>query len=446
MADSVAECQAHDLAVIHAVFSSILEEIIGEPVPGPPDSPSLEERSSLLRRAVAVLDLAISPLMLRTALKTGVSKPAADALLRYFVHKCSMRDPDRDKADVVATFLYRIWKPAPADPHNANGEDPLMFEKEIASVLGRAVSPLSVEHEHLLREFELFGSEVYGFLHFDEITDSGIVHRVRTMKECFGAAFYHPRVLAAAAAYNVFFRECFDKLFRKATAEIRQFAASVLRDSAGRVDQDARSTAIQCSEVEEAKILSREYERAQDDLRRISRLRKTAGKQQLRPPRTQSEGAQDWEEENEIRKMQDTVRVYLQAAGDKASFTVPLPFGCFRLTSAELTAFRGDYSQEKSFRADFATVLTRAVALRARMTTELLEYSANRGAAYNWKPHADSLTCLLKCSEKLLQQSSALLSRIQARGLSNKQEALEESLAALRLHMGEVARTLKQVS
>jgi hypothetical protein len=33
--DSAAERQAHDLAVIHAFFSSILEEIMGEPVPGP---------------------------------------------------------------------------------------------------------------------------------------------------------------------------------------------------------------------------------------------------------------------------------------------------------------------------------------------------------------------------------------------------------------------------
>jgi hypothetical protein len=445
--DRAAERQPHDLAVIHAVFSSILEEIIGEPVPGPPAAPSLEERTSLLRRAVAVLDLAISPLMLRTALETPALKPAADALLRYFVHKRSLRDLDRDKADLVVTFLYRIWKPVPADHDDPNGDDSVMFEKQIVSVLGAPVPPLSLEHEHLLREFELFRSEVHGFRHFDEITDSGIVHRVRTMKECFGAAFYHPHVLAVAAAYNVFFRECFDERFRKAAAEIRQFAASVLRDSAGLVDPGPSRTAIKdFSEGEEAKILGREYGRAQEEFRKISYLRKSVGKQRLGPLRTSSEGAQDGQEEEKIRKMQEMVRVYLQAAGDRASFTVPLPFGSFRLTSAELTAFRRDYGHERSFRADFAGVVMRAVALRVRMTAELLEYSANRGAAYRWKPHADSLTYLLKCSEKLLQQSSALLSRIEQRGLSNKQEVLGESLEALRSHMREVARTLKEVS
>ena len=115
-----------------------------------------------------------------------------------------------------------------------------------------------------------------------------------------------------------------------------------------------------------------------------------------------------------------------------------------RLTHAELAAFRVGYIGENSFRAEFAAVVRRAVALRARMTAELLEYSAHRGAAYRWKPHADSLTCLLKCSEKLLQQSSALFPRIEQRGLSNKREILEESLEALRLHMQEVARTLKR--
>jgi len=220
----------------------------------------------------------------------------------------------------------------------------------------------------------------------------------------------------------------------------------VLRDRAGLVAPDPRSTAIKFSEVEEAKVLGREYERAQEEFRKISHLRKTVDKQRLSPLRTASEGFQDRQEEDKIRKAQEMVCVYLQAAGDKASFTVPLPFGSFRLTSAELAAFRVDYSQEKSFRADFAAVVTRAVALRVRMTAELLEYSANRGGAYLWKPHADSLTWLLKCSEKLLQQSSALLPRIEQRGLLKKREELEESLEALRSHMREVARTLKEVS
>jgi len=445
--DSVAELQAQDLSIIHAFFSSILEEILGEPVPAPPDSSSPEERFHLLRRAVAVLDLAISPVMLRNAFSAPAHKPAAEALLRYFVRKCSLREPDRDKADLVVTFLHRIWKPVSTDDGNVNTKDPVMFEKEIASILGMPAPPLLPEHEHLLREFALFRSEVYGFRHFDEVTDSGIVHRVRAMKECFGPAFYHPRALAAAAAYNDFFRECFDEQFRKAVAEIRQFAAGMLQDGAAPVAPGPRTAAIEdFDEVAEARILGREYGRAQEDFRKISHLRKTAGKQPSRPPRTLPEGGQNLQEETSINKMQEMVGVYLQAAGDKASFTVPLPFGSFRLTSAELAAFRGDYAREKSFRADFAAVITRAVGIRARMTAELLEYSANRSAAYRWKPHADSLTYLLRCGERLLQQSSALLPRIEQRGLSNKREVLDESLNALRLHMREVAQTLKEMA
>ena len=437
-----AERQAHDLAAIHDLFSSILGEITGETLPAPPESLTSGAWISQVRRVVAVLDLAISPLMLRDALKNPAQRPTAVALLRYFVQKCCLRQPDRDKTDFVVTFLYRTWNPDP----DANGSDPVMFEKEIASVLGAPVPPLSEEHQHLLREFELFRSEVYGFRHFDEITDSGIVHRVRSMKECFGAAFYHPRVLAAAAAYNVFFRERFDDLFRKAAAEIRQFAASVLRESADTVGPRPRRAAVKdLSEAEEAKILDQEYRHAQEELREISYLRKVAGQQRSKPPRTAAGGLQDGQEEDKIRKMQEMVCVYLQAAGARPCFTVPLPFGSFRLTNAELAAFRAGYATEKSFRAEFAAVVMRAAALRARMTAELLEYSAQRGAAYRWKPHADSLTYLLRSAERLLQQSSTLLPRIEERGLSNKRQILEESLEVLRLHMQEVARALNQV-
>jgi len=439
------ERQALDLAAIHTFFSSILEEIIGDLLPALPELPSLEARTSLLRRSVAVLDLAISPSMLREAMKTPALKPAAEALLRYFVHKCSLREPDRDKTDFVVTFLYRNWEPKAADG-DANCDDAVGFEKEITSVLGGPVPPLSQEHEHLLREFELFRSEVYGFRRFNEITDSAIVHRVRAMKECFGAAFYHSRVLAAAARYNLFFRERFDQLFRKAAAEIRQFATTVLRDGGRVIGRDPTNVAVtNLSEAEEARILDREYGRAQEELRKISDLRKAVGTHQLRQPGRSPEGTQDPREEDQIRKVQEMIRVYLEAAGDKASFTVPLPFGSFRLTGAEVAVFRTDYAHEKSFRAEFAAVVTRVVALRARMTAELLEYCAHRSAAYRWKPHADSLTYLLKSGERLLQQSSALLAVIEERGLSNKREILQESLEALRLHMREGARVLEGV-
>lgn len=440
-----AERQAQDLASIHALFSSILEEILGEPIPELEKLLSLQTRTSLLRRSVAVMDLAISPLMLRDALRSPALKPAADALLRYFVRKCCLREADRDKTDFVVTYLYRTWNAA-SDNETMDCENAGAFETEIVEVLGTSAPPLSEEHQYLLREFELFRSETYGFRHFDDITDSGIVHRVRAMKQSFGAAFYHPSVLAAAATYNAFFRQCFDALFHKAATEIRKFAASMVREDADTFGRRIRKTVRRgLSEDEEAEILDREYGRAQEELREISGLRKVAGKQRPAPPRTSADNAPDWQEETKIRKLQEMICVYLQAAGNQPCFTVPLPFGSFRITEGELAAFRAGHIHEKSFRAEFAAVIMRVVALRGCMTAELVEYSANRCAAYRWKPHADSLSYLLKSSETSLRQSLDLFPRIEERGLSTKRAVLEQSLEALRLHMQEVARVLKEV-
>jgi hypothetical protein len=54
-----------------------------------------------------MLDLAISPPMVRDQLYATKDNDSADALLRYYVKKCSVSDLDRDRADCVLGFLCR---------------------------------------------------------------------------------------------------------------------------------------------------------------------------------------------------------------------------------------------------------------------------------------------------------------------------------------------------
>src|SRR6185437_11278127 len=60
-----------------------------------------------IRGWLRLLDMAVTPSMLRQGLAPSVDPEIAETLLRYYARKRGSNDVDRDKADFVATFLYR---------------------------------------------------------------------------------------------------------------------------------------------------------------------------------------------------------------------------------------------------------------------------------------------------------------------------------------------------
>ena len=54
-----------------------------------------------------LMDLALTPPLVRDALKTLPGFEMAHALLRYFTSKASQRSGDRDKTDCIITYLFR---------------------------------------------------------------------------------------------------------------------------------------------------------------------------------------------------------------------------------------------------------------------------------------------------------------------------------------------------
>src|ERR1700740_2910102 len=183
-------------------------------------------------RWLHLLDMAITPAMLRRALTPDTDSEVAEALLRYFVRRREPSDVNRDKTDLVATFLYRHprvpgqWE---RSGYVLDGTLPLSpFEIALIEILADSDTPLlPEEHVQLLREFEPLREQIQGFVNFNALIDSGILSRVRELKQSFGWSFHHPGVLATIAPYNVVIGTRFDELFGEAIGESKTFAKAV---------------------------------------------------------------------------------------------------------------------------------------------------------------------------------------------------------------------------
>jgi len=195
-------------------------------------STNLRDILGKMHRWLQLLDMAITPAMVRQALTVDTDPEIAEALLRYYTRKHDFTDSDRDKTDLAATFLYRHprvpgqWE---RRGYGLDGTLPLSpFEIALIEILADADAPLlPEEHVQLLREFEPLREQAQGFINFNALIDSAIVSRVRELKQSFGRSFYHPGVLATIAPYNVVFGVRFDELFSVAVGEIKTFAKAV---------------------------------------------------------------------------------------------------------------------------------------------------------------------------------------------------------------------------
>src|SRR5947209_8340884 len=273
---------------------SLLERQLGHAVPapgginaaeGPQESPP--EAIQNLKMWLDLLDMAITPPMVRDALKRSSTTDTAHALLRYFVSKASGRAGDRDKTDCVSTHLFR--NPAEDSQHKWGrpetdasyyhlSEAALAFEGELYRALGDVhFDSMPPEHVQLLREFEYFHQEMEEFKHFDQVTDSAMVQRVRELKQSLGKSLYHPDSLAYIAVWNDVFGRKFDDLFHNATRQIKTFAENVQREGGSilsRVDGDITVKHLTELETQQEQILLEDYQNSQDQFRKVSKYKK----------------------------------------------------------------------------------------------------------------------------------------------------------------------------
>jgi hypothetical protein len=438
------------LATVQGFYQKLMRDSLGGDVPVPSglDEVSLRQSEedlpdtlSRMYRWLHVLDMAITPAMLRQALTPDTDSEVAEALLRYFVKRREPSDINRDKTDLICTFLYRHPRVAGQWEQHGYGLDgalPLSpFEIALIEILADTDVPqLPEEHVQLLRNFDPLREEIKRYRDFNTLMDSGIVSRVRELKRWLDSSFYHPGVLATVSAYNAAFGARFDQLFSKALSEIKQFAQA-LDEMGGSIlstVDGVEVTVEHVAAIEQNEMLRADYGNALEKFRRVSRLKKELDR---RPPIRKSllaPGAgnaigsssgstaaakparvavakaavaaptfqplaitaqQISVEEGKLRRVEESIRVFVRVADPKYRQIVPMRFFNLMLSTQEADAYNATFLEEKSLRADVARTLIRLVSCVARINTELEELKRSQSMSSLWKLHADALVVLL---------------------------------------------------
>lgn len=477
------------LATVQGFYEKLLQEAVeGEvPVPAGLETVSLQAEGdveatlALMRRWLHLLDLAISPAMLRHAFNDETDPEIAEAMLRYFVRRSIHTGSDRDKTDIIVTFLYRHPRvPGQWDQrgYGLDGSLPLSpFEIALIEILADFDQlPLPEEHIQVLRRFDSLEEQVLEFRDLNALLESGIIQTVRQIKENLDDSFFHPGVLATIAPYNATFGTKFDELFREATQQIKSFAGDLEEQGGtilGSVD-GVDVTVDHIKSMDENSLLKMDYGQALDKFRRVSKLKQTL---ELAPPvkHTSQKGAatprpkpvakapppaapkppfnlntvrkavtpqQVAAEETKLLKVEESVRIFVRVADPKFRQVVPMRFFNLTLTPAEADAYSADYLDEKSLRAGVARVLLRLVAVTARVITEWEELKRANNSPSIWKLHADSLATLFEIGSNAAENAERVSIMAAQRGHRQHVDDIQSSLKKLREYSGIAERSL----
>lgn len=487
------------LATVQGLYQKLLRDTLGGDVPIPTglDDDALRHSDrelpttlSRMYRWLHLLDMAITPAMLRQALTPETDSEVAEALLRYFVRRREASDINRDKTDLVVTFLYRHprvpgqWEQS---GYGLDGALPLSpFEIALIEILADSDVPsLPEEHVQLLRRFDPFVQEVSRFRDFNALIDSGMIGRVRELKQWLDASFYHPGVLATVAAYNTQFGKKFDELFVKALGEIKNFGQA-LEEMGGTIlttVDGVEVTVEHVAAIQEKQLLQADYGNAFEKFRRVSKLKKELDRRppirrSLLTPAAQnthsSVGAaagakpakaaaakapvpapvfqplaitaqQISAEEAKLRRVEESIRVFVRVADPKYRQVVPMRFFNLTLTSSEADAYSASFLEEKSLRADVAQTLIRMVSICARISTELEELKRSQKMSSLWKLHADSVVVLLDMANSSTEDAGSVAKQAEQSGSGTAAKAVHESVKKLRNQCDLAAKTFANV-
>ncbi len=535
---------------VYGFYRKLLRDSMQEPVPLPSDlhliplgelDLDFPDPLARIRGWLKILDLAVTPSMLRQSLTPDVDPEIAETLLRYYARKKAATEVARDKADFVASFLYRNPRvPGQWEKHGytLDGVVPIPpFEIALIEILADAESPeLPEEYVPVLNEFEAIRDELDGYTTLEALTDAGVVQKGRDLKQAFGPYFYHPGVLAAIGPYNAAIGKKLEGLFRDTTKQLKNFAETVHREGGDVTSSvEGKVTVQHLALIEEGEILNADYASAQEKFRRVSKVKKAVDQRksdeakqseksqpklsvkavpqteqpvQPRPKHAETsprvaEEEEDWNppqpvepsrakfagkpapemprfdtlpsatpsrglpargfagaqaaapeparlydaalEEGKLRSVDDSIRVFVRAAEAKFRQVVPMRSFNLTLTPAEADACGAEYWDEKSFRGEYARLLSRVVAVIARMSTETEELRQRQNSAHLWKPHACSLRFLMDASNAAFEQSTSVLTLAGQRGLNDKINAMRESLQKLRTRMDSAEQMLREL-
>ena len=488
------------LATVQGFYQKLMKDALGGDVPIPSglDEDALRHSDgelpttlSRMYRWLHLLDMAITPAMVRQALTPDTDSEVAEALLRYFVRRREPSDVNRDKTDLIATFLYRHprvpgqWEQS---GYGLDGALPLSpFEIALIEILADSDVPsLPEEHVQLLRRFDPLREEISRFRDFNALIDSGVIGRVRELKQWLDSSFYHPGVLATVSAHNAAFGKKFDELFAKALTEIKTFGQA-LEEMGGTIlstVDGVEVTVEHVAAIEEKQMLEAEYTSTLEKFRRVSKLKKELDR---RPPirrslltpaaqatKTAGNGSaavakpakaaaktapppvvfqppmvtaqQIAAEESKLRRVEESIRVFVRVADPKYRQVVPMRFFNLTLTQPEADAYSAPFLEEKSLRADVARTMIRLVSISARISTELEELKRSQKMSSIWKLHADSVVVLLDMASTATEEAGSVAKTAEQAGSGVAGRSIHDSVQKLRLQTDIAANTFAHVS
>src|SRR5438045_361910 len=131
--------------------------------------------------------------MVRDALACMTGCDSGEALLRHYVRKSSHLDSDRDKTDLVVSFLYR----KKVQQYEGEDDPAAHFEAYLTRLLAECPQPAYTEDvERLVMAFSLLRNQAGELKQFEQIVESGIREKARRYKAELREGIFHPKALA----------------------------------------------------------------------------------------------------------------------------------------------------------------------------------------------------------------------------------------------------------
>jgi hypothetical protein len=150
-------------------------------------------------------------------------------------------------------------------------------------------------------------------------------------------------------------------------------------------------------------------------------------------------------EESKLRRVEESIRVFVRVADPKYRQIVPMRFFNLTLTVPEAEAYGAAFLEEKSLRADVARTLIRLVSISARISTELEELKRSQKMSSLWKMHADALVVLLDMASSSTEDAGGVAKQAEPSGTMAAGKAIHESVHKLRSQADAAVKTLANV-
>ncbi|OFW00087.1 MAG: hypothetical protein A3F68_00825 [Acidobacteria bacterium RIFCSPLOWO2_12_FULL_54_10] len=431
-----------EFLLLHPIYAGIAEKELGHGIPYPACAYLLrDDVDSAADAAVApetehwlnLLDFLVTPHRLRVyLLETNAEETILQALLRYLAGKKKRSAQERDKVDWLVTHIFRMRE-------ERQGKLIGWPKPELEEMLsGIQFKEPSSQTESNLLEIPFLLDEAKQFNNFREMTESGIVQRVRDLKNNFGEDFFHPEVLAAIIHYNLLFGRKFRKLLEETVHRVRQLVKPEMNEGIPdtrellQIDYRAASNAFK-------KIVELDRKEPPAKTPTVSRT-STSGifASLTREEHLRNMGINSGKEAEALKIRVQELRVRCRANPTLKS--LPSAHEPLDLMDWELAAMRNELPEnEESFRVEFTQELCQSVGIIYRIHEEIPLHKEKKEPQEEWKKHYDSLVYLLFEGNEKKASLARLSAQCQQRGLLEKAKQLQWTAERLEKSLSKVA-------